>query len=168
MSQLDRRLRCRASQRHVVALAILFAVPLGFAIALSSFAPSAQAEVFRCTNAAGKVEFTDRPCVTGESKKVTVQPNAVGPPVNTSAIKAKTAELDKQIKARQASEDAANAQAAEAFGRRYEECVGYRDAYDRQLAWLSSLSMAVRQSASNEMAIQKRRMVERDCRRFLN
>jgi hypothetical protein len=32
------------------------------------------ADVFRCTNAAGKVEFTDRPCTSGESRSVAVPP----------------------------------------------------------------------------------------------
>ena len=53
---------------HVRALVVLMVLALPFAVG---------AEVFRCTNSEGKVEYTDAPCVGTPSRTVSVHQNVL-------------------------------------------------------------------------------------------
>lgn len=75
------------------------------------YAPLASAEVYRCTNSAGKTEFSDAPCPRGSaSKSLDIRPNVVDTSdFREQSLKAENQELRNQLATRQA--DAATATA---------------------------------------------------------
>ena len=72
------------------------------------YAPLASAEVYRCTNSAGKTEFSDAPCPRGSaSKSLDIRPNVVDTSdFREQSLKAENQELRNQLATRQT--DAAN------------------------------------------------------------
>lgn len=133
-------------------LPILVALPLS----------SASADVYKCLTAAGKVEFQDKPCQAGTGGKVAVTPNSVGE-VDQSKMKAKGAALDRETKARLAADENYRESRRAAIQAHEDECQRYIDTAARQAAWLRSYSLAARQSAATEIAIQRRKYAEAKC-----
>lgn len=130
------------------------------AVAISLAASAQAAEIYKCPNAAGKIEFTDRPCATGT--KLTVQPNSVAVQ-DQSATRAKREAVDKSIAKMQAADVAENDRRARVQQARIDTCQGYLDEAARQRAWSNSISPAVRASATAEVRIQGRKYAEFDC-----
>jgi hypothetical protein len=124
---------------------------------------AAAADVYKCPTADGKLEFRDRPCpnATGGSK-VVVQPNSVGE-LDQSQLKAKREAIDKRLGTKIAADDAERARDAAAMAKRNARCQEYVDEAYRQAAWLGSYSVALRQSAAAEMAIQRRKFEAENC-----
>jgi hypothetical protein len=61
----------------------------------------ASAQVFRCTNSAGKVEYADSPCPGGGGRAVTVNQNILpGPAVREQALRAENQLLRKELAGR--------------------------------------------------------------------
>lgn len=129
------------------------------AVLLATACPVA-AEIYKCPGANGKVEFTDKPCAAGT--KVTVQPNSIGAQDQSGARKKREA-VDKRISEKVAADAAENERLAESRRAKAYECQTYIDAAERQRAWLSSESDAIRQSAANEIEIQRRRFRDARC-----
>lgn len=75
------------------------------------YAPLASAEVYRCTNSAGKTEFSDAPCPRGSaSKSLDIRPNVVDTSdFREQSLRAENQALRNQLATRQA--DAATAPA---------------------------------------------------------
>ncbi len=81
-------------------------------IAAASLSPWAFAgDVYKCQDAAGKIEFRDRPCdAAHKSQKVDVTPNSIGT-MTLEEVRAKSAELKAKQQTRQDAENKANADA---------------------------------------------------------
>ena len=96
--------------------------------------PLAAGEVYRCTDAAGKVEFRDTPCAAANAaRKLDVQPNSVGT-MTADELRAKTAESKAKREARQRAEAQAEATELEARRRAYLDERAHQDALDTQEA----------------------------------
>ena len=129
---------------------------------------TAEAQVYKCPQPDGKVTYSDRPCPAGAKGATTVKvdQNTVKP-VDQDDAKRKREEVDKRLSERtQANIDARQAR-AKALQERHDECRRYAEEIIRQQAWLGAQSAAVRQSAANEIAIQRARMADRDCTFYL-
>jgi hypothetical protein len=134
------------------------------AVSLASLShPVAAADVYKCTNAAGKVEFQDRPCDgKGTAQKLDVKPNSVAP-TDTGEITKKLDATNKRLAGKVKAEDDHRERVAAQNARHAAECRGYTEAIARQQAWLGSVSAAARQSAANEIAIQQARQIDYGC-----
>ena len=81
-------------------------IALVIAVAVMS-PPAMGADVYRCQDAAGKIEFRDRPCDPGyKAQKIDVTPNSIGT-MTLEEVRAKSAELKAKQQARQDAENAA-------------------------------------------------------------
>ena len=120
-------------------------------------------ELYKCTSATGKIEFQDRPCAgKATSEKLVVQPNAVAP-TDTGETAKKLDALNKRLADRAKADDKYRETIAAQNARHAAECRRYAEEIVRQSAWLNSISQAVRQSAANEIAIQRARQVDYGC-----
>jgi hypothetical protein len=62
---------------------------------------AASAQVFRCTNSAGKVEYSDAPCAGGGGRAVTVNQNVLpGPAAREQALRAENERLRDELAGR--------------------------------------------------------------------
>lgn len=134
------------------------------AIAATLTALPAGAQVVKCTDANGKVSYTDKPCPAG--KPVDIVPNAVGE-VDQSKARAERQAVDKRIAQHQAEVQADLDRRTAAQQAAYDRCQGYLDAIKRQQAWLNSISAAVRASAAAEIEIQRRNYRNALCDRMM-
>jgi hypothetical protein len=136
----------------------MFIVAAGLLVATAASA----GEIYKCPNAAGKVEFRDTPCPTAAGTKIVVQPNSVQVQ-DQSELRAKREAVEKRLAAMEAADIAENNRRARAQQARIDRCQSYLDNADRQRAWLQSISPAAAQSAANEIAIQGRKYSELRC-----
>ena len=139
---------------------IAIAVALVYLLAVT---PAHGGEVYKCTNAAGKIEYRDTPCEKSAGQKVDVKINSIDARPNPD-LAAKAAEMDKRVAERMRGQASANEQRAVADARKDRFCQDQRDQITRQRAWLHSVSAAARESAQAEIDIARRRMAESDCR----
>jgi hypothetical protein len=139
-------------RHHVFALLALFAC-----------ANASAADLIKCTAPDGKVAFQDRPC-EGKAKgeQVIVQANTIAPTDTTETSK-KLEAVNKRLAARTKADDDYRERVAAQNARHDLECRRYAEEIVRQRAWLSASSPAVRQSASNEIAIQRARLIDFGC-----
>jgi hypothetical protein len=101
----------------------LIAIALGAAIQLA-----AAGDIYKCPNAAGKVEFRDRPCdgaVAGE--KIKPKDNSVGTGSDITTIRAQDAEFKARQVAKQKAADKANAEAYAAGERQWQQERAHQD-----------------------------------------
>ncbi len=105
---------------------------LALLIAVAAMSPRAFAgDVYRCQDAAGKIEFRDRPCDAGhKAQKVDVTPNSIQT-MTLEEVRAKSAELKAKQQARQDAENKAN---ANAYASRWQQERAVQDAIDLQQA----------------------------------
>jgi hypothetical protein len=105
---------------------------LALLIAVAAMSPPALAgDVYRCQDAAGKIEFRDRPCDVGhKAQKVDVTPNIIET-MTLEEVRAKSAELKAKQLARQSAENEANADAYVAQERAWQQERALQDAIDR-------------------------------------
>lgn len=103
------------------------AIVLLFVPATANAAPTA---VFKCTDAAGMIEYRDHPCDGGAGQKLPALDNSVGTGEDLAGIRAKSAELDARQAARQAGIDKANAERERVFleERRHQDDVALDEA----------------------------------------
>ena len=93
---------------------------------------SAAVDVYKCTNAAGKVEFQDRPCDTkAKGERLNVQPNSAGN-MSLEEVRAKAAALKSKQQARQDAEDRAAAADYAARQQAWQQDRAHQDAIDMQ------------------------------------
>ena len=103
-------------------------LPVAIAILLLALHASADPTVYKCTTAAGKVEYRDRSCDSGmASQRVNAYENTIGTGEDLASIRARDAEFKARQDARRAA--AAQAEAADLAARRrgYEEERAHRD-----------------------------------------
>ncbi len=108
---------------------------LALLIAVAVMSPSASAgDIYKCQDAAGKIEFRDRPCDAAQkSQKVDITPNSVRT-MTLDEVRAKSAELEARQQARQEAENKANADAYAAQERGWQRERALQDAIDLQQA----------------------------------
>lgn len=139
---------------------------LVFAVTVAAWivAPPAFAgDLYKCVNAAAKVEFQDRPCAAAaKAEKLVVQPNSVAP-TDTSEITKKLDATNKRLADKVKADDVQRDRVARDNARHAAECRRYAEEIYRQSAWLNSISVAARQSAANEIAIQRARQADYGC-----
>ncbi len=110
-----------------------FDLVLLIAVAAMSL-PASGGDVYKCQDAAGKIEFRDRPCDAAQkAQKVDVTPNSVGT-MTLEEVRAKSAELKARQQARQDAENEANADAYAAQERAWRQERALQDAIDLQQA----------------------------------
>jgi hypothetical protein len=85
---------------------------LALLIAAATLSPSPLAgDVYKCQDAAGKIEFRDRACdATHKSQKVDITPNSIET-MTLEEVRTKSAELKAKQRTRQDAENKANADA---------------------------------------------------------
>jgi Domain of unknown function (DUF4124) len=106
-------------------------IALVFAVATMSL-PAIAGDVYRCQDAAGKIEFRDRPCDPGQkAQKLDVVPNTIGT-MTLEEVRTKSAELKARQQARQDAENRANSDAYSAQERTSEHERALQDAIDAQ------------------------------------
>jgi hypothetical protein len=83
---------------------------LALLIAVAAMSPPASAgDVYRCQDAAGKIEFRDHPCdATQKAQKLDIVPNTIGT-MSLEEVRAKSAELKARQQARRDAESKADA-----------------------------------------------------------
>ena len=115
---------------------------LALLIVVATTSPSALAgDVYKCQDAAGKIEFRDRPCdAAHRAQKVDITPNSVGT-MTLEEVRAKSAELKARQQARLEAEYKANADAFSAQERAWQQERALQDAIDMQ--------QAIRESGAN-------------------
>lgn len=120
-------------------------------------------DLYKCINATGKVEFQDRPC-DGKTtaQKLDIQPNSVAPTDSAETTK-KLDAVKKRLADRVKADDDDRERVAVQNARHAAECRRYAEEIVRQSAWLNSISVAARQSAYNEIAIQRARQADYGC-----
>lgn len=124
---------------------------------------AAAADLYKCVNTAGKVEFQDRPCAgAAKAEKLVVQPNSVAP-TDTTEITKKLDATNKRLADKVKADDVHRDRVTRDNVRFAAECRRYAEEIVRQSAWLNSISAAARQSAANEIAIQRARQVDYGC-----
>ena len=126
-----------------------------------AFASVAGAAVFRCTSQTGAVVYQDKPC-GGGGTKVDAAPSSVAPVKNQQVSKELQA-VDDRLAARARADDEARAAREKRVAVHASECRGYLDEAERQRAWLSSVSEAVRQSGAAGIDIALRRYHDAGC-----
>ena len=109
---------------------------LALLIVVAAMSPTALAgDIYKCQDAAGKIEFRDRPCdATQKAQKVDITPNSVET-MTLEEVRAKSAELKAKQQARQDAENKANADAYAAQERR-----GSRSVHSKTRSTCSRLS----------------------------
>lgn len=101
-------------------------------VAVLGAAPVCAADVYRCTDVAGRVEFRDTPCAGAQaSKRVDVAPNSAGT-MTADELRAKTTEASAKRRARIDAEAQAVAADNEARRRAYLDERAHQDALDTQ------------------------------------
>ncbi len=105
---------------------------LALLIVFAAMSPSVSAgDVYKCQNAAGKIEFRDWPCDVGhKAQKVDVTPNIIET-MTLEEVRTKSAELKAKQLARQNAENEANADAYAAQERAWQQERALQDAIDR-------------------------------------
>lgn len=89
------------------------------------------ATLHKCTNANGKIEYSDRPCSSGTTaQKITVRDNTAGAGESMESIRAKDAALNARQEARRQQEDALTAERLAEDLRRYEADREHQDRRD--------------------------------------
>jgi hypothetical protein len=103
---------------------------LALLVAVAAMSPLALAgDIYKCQDAAGKIEFRDHPCDVGhKAQKVDVTPNTIET-MTLDEVRAKSAELKAKQQARQSAENEANAYAAQERAWQRERAL--HDAIDR-------------------------------------
>ena len=108
-------------------LALLIAVAAMFPLAFAG-------DVYKCQDAAGKIEFRDRPCdAAHKTQKVDITPNSVGT-MTLEEVRTESAELKAKQKARQHAENKANGDTYAAQERAWQQERALQDAIDMQQA----------------------------------
>lgn len=104
------------------------AVWFAAAAVMAMAGPTAAADVYKCQNAAGKVEFRDRPCdAATKAEKLDIQPNTSGT-MTLEEVRAKNAAMKAKRQAAQDAEDRALAADYEARRREFVEDRAHREA----------------------------------------
>ena len=119
------------------------------------------AAVFRCTSPSGPATYQDGPCA-GVGKKVDAAPNSVAP-VKNQQVSKELQEVDGRLAARARADEEAQAARAKRVAAHARECQGYVDEAERQRAWLSSISDAVRRSGAAGIDIAHRHYHDAGC-----
>ncbi len=116
-------------------------------IAVAAMSPSALAgDVYKCRDAAGKIEFRDRPCDPAhKAQKIDITPNSVGT-MTLEEVRAKSAELKARQQARHDAESRASSDAYVAQERAWQQERALQDAID--------LRQAMRDGGSNPALTQ--------------
>jgi hypothetical protein len=131
-----------------------------FLVALLDVAAPAWA-LNKCTDAAGKVTYQDRPCPT-TGVKIDARPNSVDGAPNPEVAR-RLDELNRKIDARRKDEDAERAAHGQRVYAYRAQCQAYADEVERQSAWLYALSGAVRASAQAGVDSATRRFNDAGC-----
>lgn len=106
----------------------LRAIPL---IALVVALDAGGSALHKCTNADGRVEYSDRPCGAGAAaQKITVRENTAGAGESLESIRAKDAALNARQVAKREREDAITAERLAEDRRRYEVDREHKDRRD--------------------------------------
>lgn len=133
------------------------------AFAIAALPGLALADIYKCPNADGKVEYQDTPCTKIAGQKIDTKFNTVDTAPNPEVAK-KVQEFDAQVNKRLQRDAIVRDQKAAAADAKYRECRDYDDQAARQAAWLKSQSAAVRASARAEIAIAERKWADAGCR----
>jgi hypothetical protein len=123
------------------------AMRLALLIVVVAIAPSAFAgDVYKCQDAAGRIEFRDRPCdATQKAQKVDITPNSVQT-MTLEEVRARSAELKARQQARKDAESKADADAYAAQQWASQRDRALQDAIDPQ--------QAVRDSGASDAGTQ--------------
>jgi hypothetical protein len=84
-------------------------------------------EMFKCTNAAGKIEYRDHPCDGSSGEKIKAKDNSVGTGDSLGAIRARDAQLQARQNAKREAEDRAAADRAAANERAFQDQRAHQD-----------------------------------------
>lgn len=88
------------------------------------------AEIYKCPNAAGKIEYRDRPCDGAVGQKITPKDNSVGNGEGIEGVRAKAAALKARQDARREADDKAAAENYQAAERAYNQERSHRASED--------------------------------------
>jgi uncharacterized protein DUF4124 len=99
---------------------------IGLAVACVGMAAHA-ADMYKCTNAAGKVEFRDRPCDGAAGEKLKAKDNSAGTGDNLAGVHAKDAAFKARQDAKRDAEDKANAEAYAAAEKAWQQERAHQD-----------------------------------------
>ena len=89
---------------------------------------AAPVEIFKCTDAAGKVEYRDFPCSGAAGQSLPAVDNSVGTGEDLATIRAKSAALDARQATRQAAIDKESAERAFDQDRRRQQALALEEA----------------------------------------
>lgn len=105
---------------------------LALLIVVAAMSPSALAgDVYKCQDAAGKIEFRDRPCDAAQkAQKVDITPNSVET-MTLEEVRTKSAQLKAKQQARQDAENKSNADAYAAQERAWQQERARQEVIDR-------------------------------------
>ena len=95
-------------------------------VLLASGSTSA-AEMFKCTNAGGKIEYRDHPCDGASGEKIKAKDNSVGTGDSLGAIRARDAQFQARQNAKREAADRAAADRAAANERAFQDQRAHQD-----------------------------------------
>jgi hypothetical protein len=98
---------------------------LSFALFACGFAQAG--EMFKCTNAGGKIEYRDHPCDGAAGEKIKAKDNSVGTGDSLGSIRARDAEFKARRTAKREAEDRAIADQAAANERAFQDQRAHQD-----------------------------------------
>jgi len=96
-------------------------------VVLLASGPTTAAEMFKCTNAGGKIEYRDHPCDGSSGEKIKAKDNSVGTGDSLGAIRARDAQFQARQNAKREAEDRAAADRAAANERAFQEQRAHQD-----------------------------------------
>jgi hypothetical protein len=133
----------RLSSMHSMR-SFLEAVTILTVVMLGASGPAAAADIFKCPNAAGKIEYRDRPCDGAAGQKIQAKDNSIGNGDDLASIRAKTADLHARQDARRNAEDKLDRDLYEAGERAFQQERVHQDAV--------ALKEAIRESGNAQAA----------------
>jgi hypothetical protein len=96
-------------------------------VALLASGSAFAGEMFKCTNAAGKIEYRDHPCDGASGEKIKAKDNSVGTGDSLGAIRARDAQFQARQTAKREAEDRAAADRAAANERAWQDQRAHQD-----------------------------------------
>ena len=93
-------------------------------------ASASAAEMFKCTSAAGKIEYRDHPCDGAAGEKIKAKDNSVGTGDSLGEIRARDAQFKARHTAKREAEDRALADQAAANERAFQDHRAHQDRQD--------------------------------------
>jgi hypothetical protein len=96
-------------------------------VAVFASGSSYAGEMFKCTNANGKIEYRDHACDGASGEKIKAKDNSVGTGDSLGAIRARDAQFQARQTAKREAEDRATADRAAANERAYQDQRAHQD-----------------------------------------